>query len=183
MLITYLYFMNPEPEQQPHKRLKDSLTIVLVLLLGFSFFTPRAVGYSDITIIRAIPFLINFIAIPTIAVALLRLKKGVFKGIFILYGFLIYITVSIVSASIDYSSSSNDLKADGVPAKAIISAVKPRTTTFQHYWQIYFTYRANNRSYDARFRRDKKPAYKAGDTLELIYDKDFPRMYRLTKIY
>lgn len=175
--------MNPEPKQQPDKRLKDSLTIALILLLAFSFFTPRVVEYSDTRFIRFIPGLINFVAIPAIAVALLRLKKGVFKGIFILYGFLIYITVNIVSASINYSASSNDLETDGVPAKAIISVVKPRITTFQDYWQIYFTYRANNRRYDAMFRRDKKPTYKAGDTLELIYDKDFPRMYRLTKIY
>jgi len=175
--------MKREPKQQPNKRLKGSLLIVLILLLAISFFTPRAIEYSDITIISATPFLINFIAIPVIGVILLKLKKGVFKGIFILYGFLIYIIVSTISAFINYSASSNDLKADGVPAKAIISTIKPRATAFQHYWQIYFSYRANNRRYDARFRRDKKPVYKAGDTLELIYDKDFPRMYRFTKIY
>lgn len=183
MLITYLYLMNTKPELQPDKRLKDSLLMALILLLAFSFFTPRAVEYSDTRFIRFIPGLINFIAIPVIAVALLRLRKGIFKGIFILYGFLIYVAVSIVSISINYSASSNDLKADGVPAKAVITDVEQRTTTFQHYWQIYFSYSVNNRTYEEKFRRDKMPAYKAGDTLELIYNKSFPRMYRLTKIY
>ncbi|GAA4087389.1 hypothetical protein GCM10022392_05530 [Mucilaginibacter panaciglaebae] len=158
---------------------------MLILLLAFSFFTPRFIEYADSRFVRVIPGLINLFIAPSLVVIIIKLNKGVFKAYFILYGFLVYIGAMIVSATIHYEAQSNELAANGVWGKAVVTDEKFTISRIQNKinWRIKCTFTANNHRFETFYESDPKNTYKVGDTLEILYSKDFPKMYRLKMVY
>jgi hypothetical protein len=153
------------------------------VLLACSIFTPRSVDYSEIRFVRLIPGLINVIVVPALVVVILALYRGGFKPIFILYGVIALFAAKLTSAQVNYDAKVNDLAANGVWGKAIVIDRRPTPGSNGTHPQIKCRYMVNGRSFETLYERDAKNTYKKGDTLDIQYVKDFPRMYSLKRAY
>lgn len=177
--------MEPESKISSRKQLIQGLWILLILLLAFSFFTPRFIVYADNGFVRAIPGIINLIAVPVLVITALTLSKGKFKFFFILLGLLAQFAAFMISGIINVRTKYNDLQANGVWGKAIVTDKKFTILTIQNKiaWRIKCSFTANNRHYETYYESDNKNIYKVGDTLQILYDHDFPKIYRLERVY
>ncbi|HEY9534443.1 MAG TPA: hypothetical protein VIQ77_07905 [Mucilaginibacter sp.] len=175
--------MESKPKIQSRKYLMQGVWILLILLLGFSFFTPRFIEYADNDFVRGLPGIINFIAVPILVITALILSKGKFKFYFILLGILAQFAAFMISGIINVRDKYNDLQANGVWGTATVIAKKHYKLRGEIHWQIKCTFRADNHPFETRFESDNRNTYKIGDAIDILYDHDFPKIYRLKKVY
>ncbi|MES2378895.1 MAG: hypothetical protein V4553_20045 [Bacteroidota bacterium] len=175
--------MQPKPGIQSPKYLKEGAVILLILFVVLSLFTPRFIEYSDYRVVRAIPIIINFSGIPLLVILLLVLQNGIFKPYFIIYGILALFIAAIASNMINYEAKANALKTNGVWGKAIVTEKKQVKTRGGKRWQIKCSFMANNQRFETLYESDNKNTYKKGDTLDIQYNKDFPKMYELKRVH
>lgn len=64
--------------------------------------------------------------------------------------------------------------------KCIVIAKKrfPYSTSHQN-WEIKCEYNVANNKYETDLLEDEDNKYEIGDTLDLIYSKDFPKIYEI----
>ena len=177
--------MEPKPVKSSSKHLKEGLLYLLILLLALSFFTPRFIEYADNRFVRAIPYLTNFFFVPVLVIILLTLNRGHFKFYFIVLGIFAQFVAVMTSATINFNEESKELETNGVWGKAVVTDKKFIILQLRNKikWQIKCSFTANNRYFETFYESDNKNAYKVGDTLEILYNQDFPKMYRLKTVY
>jgi hypothetical protein len=171
--------MEPKPNTQIYKYLKEGAIMLLIVFLAISFFTPRFIEYSDYRLIHAIPFIINFSGIPLLVVCLLILNKGEFKPYFMIYGIISLFVATMASNMINSEVKSSQLQTNGVSSKAIIIDKKQTISRSGRYWQIKCSFTANKQRFETLYEIDPKNTCKLGDTLEILYNRDYPKMYEL----
>jgi hypothetical protein len=175
--------MEPNPHIQSPKHLKEGILILLVIVLAFSIFTPRCVEYSDFKFIRYLPGMIDVIVVPLLLVLVLVLHKGIFKPYYIVYGIVAIIVVRTASTIVNSEAKTNELSANGVLGKAVVIDKKTVILRNEVRWQIKCSFMANNHRFETLYERDYKNTYKKGDTLEILYNKDYPKMYELKRVH
>jgi hypothetical protein len=151
--------------------------ISLIGLIFFLVFIPREIMHPDFKFISWIVYGLIFGILPFL----------VFKTI---HSFKLYTPWRIVGALIsplivgpsfglyhDYIETL-DLEKNGKWTKAIVISEKysgGKTKSMM----IKCSYTIDNYTYETSFEKDKIDKYIVGDTLDLIYLKDFPKIYRL----
>ncbi len=71
-----------------------------------------------------------------------------------------------------------ELEAKGIWTKCIVIDEKYSRGKIQS-WMIKCSYSADNLTFETNYENDEPNIYSTGDTLNLIYSKDFPKIYRL----
>lgn len=147
-----------------------------ILLLIFIYFIPKEIAYPKYK------YLVWFVFI-------------------LIFGVLPYFVFKVIKTSnLNYSS----IKVKGICALSIL-IVGPTSALFQNYrenealringkvtecivvdkkklkndWLINCKYNVQNSEFMTYYHTDEKDIYRIGDTLKLIYNEEFPRMYKI----
>ena len=76
-------------------------------------------------------------------------------------------------------SEINELKRNGVWTKAIVVEEKKSDLKGYKGWLIKSLFKVDDRTCYTTFENDEKNIYSVGDTIDIIYLPDFPKIYEL----
>ncbi|MGZ3763539.1 MAG: hypothetical protein ACXVA2_02695 [Mucilaginibacter sp.] len=169
---------NKKPQPFILKNLKWISLSLLILSLLFIYFIPRAVMYSDYMMVRLIQPLFILFIIPLFAFTALVLftKKGKLSIA------VACISVFVVGPTFERFQDHREkveLQKNGVWGKSIVVDRKRSTTKGSRSWVIKCKYEANDHSYETLYHDDINYLHPIGDTIKIIYSRQFPEIYAL----
>ena len=150
-------------------------TITLIVYLLFLYFMPNAIFYStDWTAFCLIFFVLPFLVYRT-------LKTFEFKTrLSILFAVLSILIVGPTFGLFHQYTETNELKRNGVWSKAIVVEEKKSDSKGYQGWLIESSFKINDKTCYTTFENDEKNIYRVGDTIDIIYLPDFPKIYELS---
>jgi hypothetical protein len=159
--------------------LKPLIWALLIAVLLFLYFIPDAIQYSDYRIIRYINIPLIWGFIPLSIIASFYLDQQKIKGSYIIFAVFAAFLITSVFGVIRSDKRSDYLNAHGIHAKAIVSDQLFSYRGISRHRQIRCRYMPGNLSRQTYYFTDDKTIYKVGDTLDIVYNKDYPRMYNI----
>ena len=154
--------------------------IWLVLLIGlllFLTFLPRGIMYPDFKFIGWILFGLIFGLLPFLVFRTIQIFKP-YTPWRIIGACLAPLIVGPSFGYYHQYQERKELEAKGIWTKCIVIDEKYSGGKIQS-WMIKCSYRADNLTFETNYENDEPNIYSTGDTLNLIYSKDFPKIYRL----
>ncbi|WP_338761449.1 hypothetical protein WAF17_15525 [Bernardetia sp. ABR2-2B] len=150
-------------------------SILLLVCLVFLFFLPREIAYpesrNDIVmsffIVVVIPFLVYKIVIPFD-------EEGIVTTFICLVSTIIF---GFAIAQFHDYQKEKELRMHGVKTKCFV--IDRKMTYKGGSYDIKCKYLVNGKEIKTYFHNEGKNEYKVGNTLELVYNKEFPKMYRI----
>jgi hypothetical protein len=168
------------PDQKPLLRyLKPLIWVLLIATLVFLYFIPDAIRYSDYRIIRYIPFPLIAGLIPFLIVTSFYLDERKMKAGYIIIAVLTAFIICVAFNIIQNNKETDYLNTYGIHGKAIVSNQKIDYRSNSIHGQSRCTFTVNGRRYETLYFIDDKKIYKIGDTLDILYNQDYPKMYKL----
>ena len=149
--------------------------VILIGLLFFIYFMPRQIVHSEYSIVRATMFLLIFGLVPYLVFKTTQSfdkDKGWSIG-------LAFASILIVGVTFSFYNSYREkvaLRKTGLWTKCLISQKDYTDRKGFKGWTIKCTYQIDKKLYETDATNDIENKYKIGDTLDLIYLKDYPRI-------
>ncbi len=153
------------------------LTFLIGLLL-FLYFIPRPIMYSDFKIVGWCIYGLIFGLLPYLVYKTIDSfnKTTPWRVGFAALSVLI---VGPTFGLFHGHKETEELKHKGVWTKAIVIDEKYINRKSHHGWVIQCSFLANGENYQTTYKNDDENKYAIGDTLDLIYSKDFPKIYEI----
>ena len=170
----------PNPiEKMLLRNLKPIIWVLLIATLVFLYFIPNAIQYSDYRLIRYIPLPLIAGFIPFLIVVGFYLDERKIKAKYIIAAVLTAFVIGIAFNFIQDDKETDYLNTYGIHGKAIVSNQKIDYRSNPVHYRSRCTFTVNGHRYETFYFIDDKKIYKVGDTLDILYNKDHPNMYRL----
>jgi hypothetical protein len=150
--------------------------VLLLILLVFIYFLPKEIGYPKYKILTWFGFVLIFMILPYFvfkAVRSINQNTSLNKTCGICA--LSILIVGPTHAIFGEYRQDKELKINGMVTECIVVDRKKSKND----WLINCKYYANNAEFVTYYHTDEKNKYRIGDTIELIYNKEFPRMYKI----
>lgn len=150
--------------------------VLLIALLGFIYFTPKEIAYPDnknvvwvlyVSIFSILPYLVFKIIKSTNPNTSPIKRSGICA--------LSMLIVGPTSIMLHDYQEEKELKLNGMVTNSFV--VDKKWTSGE--WLINCNYFVNNTEFTTYYYTDEKDKYSIGDTVKLIYNKEFPRMYKI----
>jgi hypothetical protein len=151
--------------------------IFLIGLLLFLAFLPSEIMYSDFKFMGWIIYGLIFGLLPFLVYRTIHSMKP-FTPWRIIGACLAPLIVGPSFGFYHQYQEKKELEAKGIWTKCIVIDEKYSGGKIQS-WLIKCTYRADNIMFKTNYENDESNQYSIGDTLDIIYSKDFPKIYRL----
>lgn len=149
------------------------LTIFLVLFL---FFIPKEIAYPKYKQLVWVYFIFVFGFLPYFVFKIVKLSNQNFSSNKIIgICALSILIVGPTSALFQNYRENKDFEEYGKVAEAIVVDKKKSKSD----WLIICKYQVNNTEFMTYYHTDEKNIYRIGDTISLIYNENFPRMYKI----
>ena len=150
--------------------------ITTILFLVFVYFIPNEIAYPKYKWMVWIMFILIFGVLPfliykTIKASNLKFNEIKIRGLCALSILLVGPTFALFQ---DYREDET-LKTNGLITDCLVVSRKKSKDD----WLICCKYIVKNDEFLTFFHIDEENEYKVGDTIKLVYNKDFPRMYKI----
>ena len=150
--------------------------MLLMLLLVFIYFIPKEIEYPKYKSFTWFGFVLIFMILPYFV---FKVVKSINKNTSSIktYGIcaLSILIVGPTHAIFGEYRQEKELKINGKVAKSVVVDRKKSKND----WLINCKYYVNKTEFVTYYHTDEKNKYRIGDTIELIYNKEFPRMYKI----
>jgi hypothetical protein len=153
------------------------LIIILVLLLVIFFGLPNAVLYSKIGLIRLLPLLLIFLAIPHFILKLLSVTNVFNTWVRIIASFSGILLIPIFGFWTGYLSDK-DLEKHGKQTKGVVS----QKWKSKNVWLFTCKFRIGDNEYETFSIMDKENKYQIGDTLTIRYSSQTPDINEIVEL-
>ena len=151
----------------------------LLGLIAFLIFIPRAIMYPDLKFLSWFIFLLIFGLLPFIVFKTI----GVFRPNTPWRIIGAFLSILIIGPSFGFYQKYREVKElenKGLWIKCVVIEEKySGGSKGNKGWLIKCIYKCDDSVYETNFKKDESNKYSIGDTLNLIYSKDFPKIYRL----
>jgi hypothetical protein len=171
---------NKKPQSLFLRNFKWISLLLLIIILIFIYFMPRAIVYADFSVIRWAPLFVIFLMLPlfvfTTSISFTKRIR--------LSTLLAVVSVGIVGPTFgllqDYREKV-ELNKYGVWAKTVVIDRKKRRAggSGQSNWTIKCRYEVNAHIYETLYHDDINNLHPIGDTIKIIYSSRFPKIYAL----
>lgn len=150
--------------------------IALIVFIIFIYFIPKEIAYPEYKYVDwSILFLI-FGLLPYLVYKIIKTSNQNFSRIKIQGICALSILIVGSTFGIFQKYRENEiLKTNGRLTECIVVSRKKSKNN----WLINCKYYVNNSEFITYSHTDQKDKYRIGDTLKLIYNKEFPRMYKI----
>lgn len=159
-----------------HKRIVFYRFISLFFFLFFLYFIPKEIAYPKYKVVGWSVLPLIFLLLPYLlfkTVKSINQKTGLNKTLGICA--LSILIVGPTYGLFQKYRQEKELKTNGKTTKCIVIDRKKTKKD----WLINCKYFANNTEFITYYHTDEENKYRIGDTIKLVYNKDFPRMYDL----
>jgi hypothetical protein len=165
-----------EIEDNKRKKSNSLWILATILLLYFIYFIPKEIAYPEDKTWAWFGYILIFIVLPFLVNKIIKTSNKNFssiktKGICALSILIVGPTFAIFQ---DYRENY-ELKVNGKITECIVIDRKPSKND----WLINCKYQVQKVEYITYFHTDEENKYRIGDTLKLIYNKEYPRMYQI----
>lgn len=153
--------------------------IFLIGLIVFLIFTPRSLMYPDLKYLSWIIFLLIFGLLPFLVSKTIGafLPKTPWR---IIGAFLSVLLIGPSFGLYHHYKEIKELEYKGLWTKCVVIDKKYiGGSKGNKGWFIKCTYKSGDSVFETNFKKDKKNQYSIGDTIDLIYSIDFPKIYSL----
>ncbi len=147
-----------------------------ILLLIFIYFIPKEIAYPKYKNLVWFVFILIFVVLPNLVFKIIKTSNQNFSSIKV-NGICALSILIVGPTSIMFQNYRED-EALRINGKATESIVVDRKKS-KNDWLINCRYYVNNSEYITYYYTDENDKYRIGDTLKLIYNKEFPRMYKI----
>ena len=150
---------------------------ITIALIFFLVFTPRQIMYPDWKYLSWLMFITIFFFLP---VSVFKTVKH-YKPYGALAIILAFSTPLIFGPSYGIYHGYREkqqLLENGIWTKCNVID-KKYSSHRTNSWLIKCSYTVNDKSFNTNYEKDSLNQYKIGDEIELIYLRDFPKIYRL----
>jgi hypothetical protein len=126
-------------------------------------------------IVPLITVLLMFAAV-VISSKIVKPSSVIITGVVsLLVTFIIFLPLFSTVSTMD---NRNELLSKGTHGKATVIEKKHNRNNPKQ-WQIKCGFTVNNRRYETSYYPDNEGVHSVGDTIDILYNKDYPRMYKL----
>ncbi len=143
---------------------------LLIAVLLFIYFVPRAIMYPDHKIVGWSIFIIIFLVIPVLVFVSLKKFNLRFSGRIAMLSVLV---VGPTFGLFQGYREKIELEKNGIWSKAIVIDRKSRKRS----WTMKCQFKVGNELYETLYHDDNH--HSIGDTLGIIYSKKFPKIHAL----
>lgn len=151
--------------------------IFLSFFLIFLYFVPKEITYPKHKALNWFIFILVFLILPFI---IFNITKSINQEISLIKSLgICALSILIVGPTFGLFQQyreEKELKINGKTTKCIVIDRKKSKNS----WLINCQYFVNKREFTTYYHTDEKNKYQIGDTIELVYDKEFPRMYKIS---
>jgi glucan phosphoethanolaminetransferase (alkaline phosphatase superfamily) len=150
--------------------------VLLLLLLVFIYFIPKEIEYPKYKSLTWFGFVLIFMILPYFVFKVVK-SINKYTSSIKTYGIcaLSILIVGPTHAIFGEYRQEKELEINGNVTKCVVVDRKKSKND----WLINCKYYANNAEFVTYYHTDEKNKYRIGDTIQLIYNKDFPRMYKI----
>jgi len=160
-------------EEKMSNKLWIGLTI---LLLIFIYFIPKEIAYPKYKYLVWFVFIIIFVVLPYLVYKVIKTSSQNFSSIKVKGICALSILIVGPTSAIFQNYRENEaLRINGKVTECIVVDGKKSKND----WLINCKYHVKNSEFMTFYHTDEKDNYRIGDTLKLIYNKEFPRMYKI----
>lgn len=147
-----------------------------ILLIVFIYFIPNEIAYPKYKYLSWIIALLIFGVLPYLVYKIIKTSNRNYNStkVFGLCALSILI-VGPTSAIVQNYRENIELKVNGKVTECIVIDRK----SSKNDWLINCKYQVKNIEFITYYHTDEKNKYRIGDTIQLIYNKEFPRMYKI----
>jgi len=149
---------------------------LLFCCLVFLYFIPKEIAYPKYKILNWFQFVLIFIVIPYLVFKILRLTNENTSPTKT-FG-ICALSILMVGPSFGFFQKYREEQELKINGKETICVVINRKKTPRD-WMINCKYYVTNSEFTTYYETDRENKYRIGDTLKLIYNKDFPLMYKI----
>ena len=149
--------------------------ILIFLLLLFLYFIPRSILYADAKIIGWFIFALIFGLLPYLVYKTIDSFNTTTQWRVGLAALSVLIVGPTFGLYHNYKETE-ELKLKGVWTKANVIEKKYISSKSHSGWVIQCSFNVDGKDYQTIFKDDVKNEFNYGDTLDLIYSKDFPKI-------
>ena len=155
----------------------NKLWIVLTIsLLIFIFFIPKEIAYPKYKYLVWLIFILIFGVLPYFIYNVIKTSNQNFSSIKVKGICALSILIVGPTYALFQNYRENEaLRINGKVTKCIVVDRKKSKND----WLVNCKYHVKNSEFMTYYHTDKKDIYRIGDTLKLIYDTEFPRMYKI----
>lgn len=172
--------MNKKRQPFLFKNFKWFTLAIAISCLLFIYFMPRGISYSDYTIIRWMPFILIFFVLSISVFVTLILFTNQMKLSIGLTAVMVLIVGPTFGLFQGYKEGL-ELQKYGIWTKSVVIDRKHNTQkgpSSQNYL-IKCRYTIIGVNYETLYHNDINNSYLIGDTIRIIYSKQFPKIYAL----
>ena len=147
-----------------------------ILFLIFIYFMPNEIAYPKYKYLVWVVFLLIFVVLPYLVYKIIKTSKRNFSSIKV--NGLCALSILIVGptyAIFQNYRENGELKVNGKINVCIVIDRKPS----KNEWLINCKYQVENTEFITYYHTDEKNKYRIGDTMKLVYNRKFPRMYKI----
>jgi hypothetical protein len=148
----------------------------IIALLIFIYFVPKEIAYPKYKNLSWLMFIIIFGVLPLVIYKIIKTSNTDFSPVKILG--ICALSILIVGPTCAFFQNyrkAKELKVNGKSTKCIVLDRKASKND----WLINCKYQVKNIEFITYYHTDKENKYRIGDTLKLIYNTEYPRMYEI----
>jgi hypothetical protein len=169
---------NRKPKPFLLQNLKWFALGLLLVTLAFIYFIPRAITHSDYPAIGWMVFPIIFFVIPALLfIVLIAFTKHPKMSTAIAIG-----SVLLIGPTFGLFQEYRDkleLQKFGTWTKAVLIDRELLGKRGREKWTAKYQYVVNKMVYQTNYHNNEQKQFAIGDTIDIIYSKDFPKIYAL----
>jgi len=150
--------------------------VLLMMLLIFIYFIPKEIEYPKYNFLNWFGFVLIFMILPYFVFKVVK-SINQYTSSIKTYGIcaLSILIVGPTHAIFGEYRQEKELKINGKVTKSVVIDRKKSKND----WLINCKYYVNKAEFVTYYHTDEKNKYRIGDTIELVYNKEFPRMYKI----
>ncbi len=147
-----------------------------ILLLIFIYFMPKEIVYPKYTYLLWLVFILIFGVLPYFVYNVIKTSNQNFSSIKVKG--ICALSILIVGPTSAIFQNYRETEALRIHGKVTECIVVDRKKS-KNNWLINCKYHVKNSEFMTYYHTDEKDIYRIGDTLNLIYNEEFPRMYKI----
>ncbi len=152
-------------------------TYITIVLILFLVFTPRQIMYPDWKYLGWLMFVLIFFLLPVSVYKAVKHYKP-FGPLAILLAFLTPLVFGPSFGIYHGYREKQQLLENGIWTQCRV-VEKKYSSHRTNSWLIKGSYKVNGKLFHTSFEKDSLNQYDLGDEIEIIYLRDFPKIYRL----
>jgi hypothetical protein len=147
-----------------------------ILLIVFIYFMPNEIAYPKYKYLSWIILLLILGVLPFLIYKIIKSSKRNYNSTKITgLCALSILIVGPTSGIIQKYRENEELKVNGIETVCIVLDRK----SSKNDWLINCKYYVKKKEFITYYHTDEENIYKIGDTIQLIYNREFPRMYKI----